>query len=477
MPKAYPITIATTPFNHQYEMIDWLEERSDEGGLIGATMGAGKTLVAIHYSANFFESKPRTTLFIAPKSVAPQVLKQYKQHINAPDHYAYLFTGTSRDTSMMTKAMFVITTWDTLMIEYKQHLTGKLSPLFTRHFDACFADEAHIIKNKKSIRHKAACAINASTKWPITGTPFLNATSDLAALAHFINVHPYNKDTYWSSGDTTKNFHTWASSSYLFIDKQKLYRALKLPPKNFYTHHLPMTTKQYDVYNILKQEAAETVESFLDGTVTIGFADVLAKITRLMQISIHINVVHDSDYAIKTCDHTSAKFDKVIDIINDTPPDEKIIIFSKYTKALILLKQFLQFEIDGDALIFHGGLSSTERQSILRDISLPQNKVILMQINSGGVGIDIIRPNHAIILDPWWNQPIEDQAIDRIYRPGQTRPVHVHRLYSTNSVDMWILAMQHLKLAQASNALLGHKKSGPTKEEVRSLYELHLKPS
>ena len=477
MPPSHPITIVTKPFDHQYEMIDWLEERSDEGGLIGATMGAGKTLVAIHYAANFIESTPRTTLFIAPKSVAPQVLKQYKQHINAPEHYAYLYTGPSRDRSLLKKALFVITTWDTLMNEYKQHITGKLSPLFTRHFDACFADEAHIIKNNKSIRHKAACAINASTKWPITGTPFLNANTDLAALAHFIDVPPYNNYSYWSTGDVDKKYREWSSSSYLFVDKQKLYRALKLPPKNFYTHHLPMTPKQQDVYNMLKQESAETVESFLDGTVTIGFADVLSKITRLMQISIHVNVVHDSDYAIKTCDHSSAKFDKVIDIINATPSDEKVIIFSKYTKALVLLKEFLQFEIDGDALLFHGGLSSTERQTILDDISLPHNKVILMQIHSGGVGIDVIRPNHAIMLDPWWNQPIEDQAIDRIYRPGQTRPVHVHRLYSTDSVDMWILAMQHLKLAQANTALLGHKKSGPTKDEVRSLYELHLRPS
>jgi SNF2 family DNA or RNA helicase len=63
-----------------------------------------------------------------------------------------------------------------------------------------------------------------------------------------------------------------------------------------------------------------------------------------------------------------------------------------------------------------------------------------------------------------------------MHRPGQNKHVHVHRIISNLSVEVWIIALQKLKLAAASIALHGSTSAGPTIDDVRTLYETHLKP-
>lgn len=75
--------------------------------------------------------------------------------------------------------------------------------------------------------------------------------------------------------------------------------------------------------------------------------------------------------------------------------------------------------------------------------------VLLCTIQSGGVGIDLSCANHAFIMDTWWNEAIENQAMDRVHRIGQTRPVHVTRFVMKDSIEDRLIEVQK------SKALLG----------------------
>ena len=77
--------------------------------------------------------------------------------------------------------------------------------------------------------------------------------------------------------------------------------------------------------------------------------------------------------------------------------------------------------------------------------------------------------NHVFLLDCWWNAAIEDQAVDRVHRIGQTRPVVVHRYLINNSIEERVMAIQRRKTALINNALSGTGKSD-TLENLELLF-------
>jgi len=84
--------------------------------------------------------------------------------------------------------------------------------------------------------------------------------------------------------------------------------------------------------------------------------------------------------------------------------------------------------------------------------------------------LNLIEANNVFLLDPWWNPAAEEQAIDRVHRVGQTKPVHVIRFTIQNSVEDRILALQEKKRKLAEGAL--RKSEIATKLTVDDLVDL-----
>ena len=101
-----------------------------------------------------------------------------------------------------------------------------------------------------------------------------------------------------------------------------------------------------------------------------------------------------------------------------------------------------------------GKMRKDQRDAMLtafRTTSLP---VLLVSLKSGSVGLNLTSASRVIMLDMWWNPAIEEQAIDRVHRIGQTKRVVVHKLTIRNSVDEKIAELQNKK-KQAANGALG----------------------
>jgi SNF2 family DNA or RNA helicase len=73
---------------------------------------------------------------------------------------------------------------------------------------------------------------------------------------------------------------------------------------------------------------------------------------------------------------------------------------------------------------------------------------------AGGTGLNLTRANRVYLMDSWWNAAAEDQAMDRVHRIGQTRPVEVVRYLCANTVEEKILEIQERKRALSEQALL-----------------------
>ena len=79
--------------------------------------------------------------------------------------------------------------------------------------------------------------------------------------------------------------------------------------------------------------------------------------------------------------------------------------------------------------------------------------VFLLSLKAGGTGLNLTRADHVIHFDRWWNPAVEEQATDRAYRIGQTRPVQVHRMVTQGTIEERIAELLARKRALADSVL------------------------
>lgn len=147
--------------------------------------------------------------------------------------------------------------------------------------------------------------------------------------------------------------------------------------------------------------------------------------------------------------YTSSKFQAVYDILeNRIPVEEKVIIFSHFARTLHMLAAGLEHRYGQyfDYTLYTGAMSREERRAALNCISSKRGprpcRVILVSIGAGGSGLNITACNHVILMEPWWNPYVEEQAISRAYRSGQNRNVHTYHLVVQDSIEENIVTRQ-----------------------------------
>merc|ERR1712151_887648 len=95
-----------------------------------------------------------------------------------------------------------------------------------------------------------------------------------------------------------------------------------------------------------------------------------------------------------------------------------------------------------------------KRCSALQDFSShPHVQIILCSLKAAGTGLNLTVADHVLLLDPWWNPSVEDQALDRAHRLGQRRPVRCLRFVAERTVEERILRVHDQKRAIMEGAL------------------------
>lgn len=86
-------------------------------------------------------------------------------------------------------------------------------------------------------------------------------------------------------------------------------------------------------------------------------------------------------------------------------------------------------------------------------------KVLLLSLKAGALGLNLTVANNVFLMDPWWQEGIESQAIDRVNRIGQKKSVHVYQLIAENTVESKVLDIQEKKKALIKQAFSGTKRT------------------
>jgi SNF2 family DNA or RNA helicase len=121
----------------------------------------------------------------------------------------------------------------------------------------------------------------------------------------------------------------------------------------------------------------------------------------------------------------------------------KILVFSSFVKHLDLFAEELKRKRTRFALLTG---ASTKREKIVNSFQLdPENKIFLISLKAGGVGLNLTAADYVFILDPWWNPASEMQALNRAHRIGQHKSVFVYRYITSNSIEEKIVRLQEKK--------------------------------
>lgn len=139
-----------------------------------------------------------------------------------------------------------------------------------------------------------------------------------------------------------------------------------------------------------------------------------------------------------------------LDKMNEDKSPYKVVIFSQWVSSFNLLQPVLE-QNGYSTLRFTGEtINLEERNKILEQFANDHTiHILLCGLKVGGVGLDLVSANRCIMLEPWFNLPVEKQAADRTHRIGQTRPVHIVKFTIKYSVEDWMLALQTKKQAES----------------------------
>lgn len=137
-----------------------------------------------------------------------------------------------------------------------------------------------------------------------------------------------------------------------------------------------------------------------------------------------------------------------------------VVVFSQWTAFLELLGGALTGQAPTIAWRrFDGSLSVSQRRGVvewLQEGRKPGGRVLLISLMAGALGLNLTAASRLYMLDLWWNPAMEEQAIQRIHRIGQTQEVHVYKFVMKDTIDQGILALQRAK-SLLCEGLLEHK--------------------
>ena len=154
---------------------------------------------------------------------------------------------------------------------------------------------------------------------------------------------------------------------------------------------------------------------------------------------------------------SSTKIRHLLNILKTETPDSKVIVFSEFTSMLDLVEPFLE-DADYRFVRYDGKMRNDAREASLQALRTdPKTRILLCSLRCGSLGLNLTAASRVVILEPFWNPFVEEQAIDRVHRLNQTHDVVVYRLTIKDSVEERILALQEKKRELANAAIEGGK--------------------
>ncbi|MEP7107819.1 MAG: DEAD/DEAH box helicase [Ferruginibacter sp.] len=471
---AVPPGIKATLRPYQHKGFEWMVLLSEAGAgtCLADDMGLGKTLQAICFLAHQLGKNPHDKhLVICPSSLLYNWEQEFKKF--APSLSVTIYHGPQRSFENMCSGnhQVVITTYGTIRTD--------IDRIATIRFGVAVIDESHNIKNPSALITRAANQIIANTRIALSGTPVMNNTFDLYAQLSFLLPGMFGSREFFKreyadaidrdrDADKIKALQKLTAPFILRRTKEQV--ATDLPEKIESILWCEMGIDQKLAYESIRENVRNSIfldikEKGLNG----GKLSVIIGLLKLRQVCNSGGLVKGQD--LPNCD--SIKTDILIEELKNIIPGHKALVFSQFTGMLDLLEiSFKKHHIPYCRL---DGSTPTARRLELVNSFQEDNateKVFLLSLKAGNTGLNLTAADYVFLFDPWWNTAVQQQAIDRTHRIGQTKNVFAYKMICKDTIEEKIIQLQ-LRKKKLAEELIGEEEGfvkALTEEDIEFLF-------
>jgi SNF2 family DNA or RNA helicase len=455
---------------HQHDGLHWLQNlihhELSRGGLLADEMGLGKTLQLLALSAWCIESELKDQLggdlppyhpilVVAPLilvDVWRQEIEKYfdggvfqpctvlhgptiKEFRCAEEIPRELESATATlNLEKIKQNRLIITNYDT--VKNYQYSFAKVP------WSLVIVDEAQEIKEPGAAITHALKALNPRFRIASTGTPVETSLTNLWSVMDFVqpgnrlgSMRDFNREFGRREyddpalGRELRDLLGYNISHGLVMRRTKKNVLKDLPEKNFIIKECPLTDSHRDLY-------VQIIEGVKKSK--IPQAAILQGLHKIADLAQHPFLLEDNPFREDHHEYlrASTKLSAALDLLKEVRnKGEKALIFTRSRDMQEILKVVLDKEFGLDVKIINGSTTSRHqyvantRMGIVETFSQASGfQVLILSPEVAGVGLTITAANHVIHYGRWWNPAKENQATDRAYRIGQTRPVSVYHL-------------------------------------------------
>lgn len=498
-----------------YECVMGMRDYDGRGALLADEMGLGKTLQTICLLWTLLKQNPmhgsdpviKKALIVCPVTLIDNWKKEFTKWLGNERIGVFVEDGQSkRKITDFTHGR----SYSVMIIGYERLRTVQAELKKGGGIDIVIADEGHRLKTAQNKSAQAISNLNTDRRVLLSGTPMQNNLSEFFSMVDFINpglLGKYNTFKKEFEGPILKSRQPAATGRDIekgtargeelaAMTKEFILRrtadllAAYLKSKTEYVVFCKPTQAQAEVYQHIVKSAF--FGAALGATeASLQLITILKKVCNAPSLLIKKDAATSNstisamleglptEIMQKSNVNGSAKFrvlDRLLKCISTTT-SEKVVIVSNYTSTLDLIAQHLS----SMSLTFSrldGKTPAKNRQDLVdrfNKTDASKNFAFLLSAKSGGAGINLIGASRLILFDVDWNPATDQQAMARIHRDGQKRPVKIYRFLLAGGMDEKIYQRQVTKTGLADSVVDGKKSQGSfTAEELRDLFRLDL---
>lgn len=432
---------------YQQKGFEWmvLLSRIGAGACLADDMGLGKTLQTITFLLHTHaENKNARFLILAPLSLVFNWKEELAKFAPSLGVYVYHQANRSIKEFMQSDARVMISSYGTAR--------SAVDDLSLVQWHTMVIDESHNIKNPTAQITKAVYKLSALNRIALSGTPVMNNTFDIYSQLNFLlpgllggpeffkreYALPIDRD---QSVEKTNALQKMTAPFILRRTKKQV--ASDLPDKTETVLWCQMEDEQREAYETIKNQIKSSVFLNIERE---GFAkakfSILQGIMKLRQICCAPTLLKDEEITATA----SIKLDMLMQELKENVGGSKSLVFSQYLGMLQLVAK--QCEKEGIPYLYFDGSTTLDKRAEMvasfQDES-SENKVFLISLKAGNAGLNLTAAEYVFLLDPWWNNAVEQQAIDRTHRIGQTKNIFAYKLICRGTIEERIIELQQRK--------------------------------
>lgn len=420
-----------TFLDHQISTAKTVIDDMNGRAILADEVGLGKTIEAgLILKEYLIRGSVKNVLLLVPASLVSQWIKELNEKF-------YIPVVAYRKNYAWNEYPFYVTSID--LAKREPHRQA----LLDIDFDMVIIDEAHKLKNHKTVNHTFVRALKKKYCLLLTATPIQNKVIELFNLVSIL------KPGYLGSYEQFTKKHGKKSNKLEDTYLNKLIK--KVMVRNLRKDTVLNDVKR-NVHNVWLEFTEPEKAIYDDLTQHLATAPALAKITYLKELcssreacylSLQKNELNNEDILTGISNlpqHTKAK--KLVELIKGFG-EEKVIVFTEYRATQFYLQWYLQ-EHDITSIAFRGGLKRGRKDWITE--LFKQNIQVLIATEAGGEGINLQFCHHLINYDLPWNPMRLEQRIGRIHRYGQKNDVQIYNFAIKDTIEAHIMNLLYDKL-------------------------------